>query len=116
MAQKLTLESNVILGDIDRYLVTKCKFGTKLPFKVMEVKEQINKVSTVLAQCEKNNKSKELLRFELNKLDLSLRNLEVEIKNMLSKYNGKCRDILDKILHSLVKLRGCVETTVVVMP
>lgn len=115
LAQKLNFESNVMLTDIDRYCRSECKFGPELAFKVNNVKIQINKVSSVLASCEKNKNAKGVLQFELNNLETCLRDLKLEISKLHSIHSGECLDALNNISRSVVRLEGCVGSTVSVM-
>lgn len=110
LARQLTFESNAIIADIDRCLLGECKFGATLSLRVNELKMQNNKVSTLVAICEKTKK--ETLRFELNNLEFCIRNLEVEINNERSKHPDECLNKLTQMLQSTVRLRGCVGTTV----
>lgn len=113
LSHKLTLEANLILNDIDQQmLLAECEFGRTLSPRMNDVKMQINRVSTTMGTCENDEKSKKMLRFQLNDLESSLRNLEMEIKILYPNASGECPAALNRILQHMVRLRGCVTTSV----
>lgn len=77
-----------------------------------EVKFQVNKVSHMLASCEKDKNAKNILRFELSNLELCLRNLEIEINSIRSRHPQHCKVVIGQCIDASNKLKLCVGSKV----
>lgn len=108
LAERLTIDANNIIADIDRNLRGKCKFGRQLFVKFNELKMQNGKLTfALLAACKKDKQQRKLVKIELDNLNARIRDLDQVVVSQQKKQPDDCQRNLHQIHDSLGRLSGC---------